>query len=86
LEDTEVHIVSRILSKCLIKYYANTNSWITSRIFEDCVTVPDKKMDAKNPKILPVIVECAAYSTNTAFFMNIKIVFYPDNLSVSHSL
>ena len=35
-----------------IKYGTNTNSWSASRLFENYLTYEDRKMGAKNGKIL----------------------------------
>jgi hypothetical protein len=55
------------------KYEANTNSWMTTKIYED------RKLDVKNHKILLFIDQCAAQPKNTTFLQNIKVVFLPDN-------
>jgi hypothetical protein len=61
------------------KYEANTNSWMTTKILEDYLTQLDRKLGAKNHKILLFIDHCVAYRNNTIFLRNIKVVFLPDN-------
>jgi hypothetical protein len=56
-------------------YEANMNSWMTTKIFKDYLTQLDRKLGAKNHKILLFIDQCAAYPKNTTSLSNIKVIF-----------
>jgi hypothetical protein len=61
------------------KYEGHTNSGMTTKISEDHLTQPDRKLGAENRKILLSVDQCAAYPKNTTFLSNIKVVFLPAN-------
>jgi hypothetical protein len=60
------------------KYEANTNSWMTTEICEDCLTQLDGKLGVKNSKILHCVYQCAAHPMNT-FFSTINVECLPMN-------
>jgi hypothetical protein len=53
------------------KYEANINFWMTTKVFEYYFTQLDRKLDAKNCKILLFIDQCATHLKNTTFLSNI---------------
>jgi hypothetical protein len=66
------------------KYEANTNSCMTTelfktRVFERCLTQLDRKLVAKNHRILLFIYHCATHPQNTTFLNNVKVLFLPAN-------
>jgi hypothetical protein len=61
------------------KYEPSTNSWMTTKIFEDNLTQLDRKLGAKNRTILLLIDHCTAHLKNTTFLSNSGIVFVPAN-------
>jgi ribosomal protein S21 len=52
LANTEVHIALRTFKKNPTQYKTITNSWISSRIFENYLAKLERKRGAKNKKIL----------------------------------
>jgi hypothetical protein len=60
------------------KYEANTNSWMTTKIFEDYLKL-DRKLGAKIRKIKLFIGYCVAHLKSTTVLSNINIVFPPAN-------
>jgi hypothetical protein len=74
LENIYVYIAPR-LSRDGIKYEANTNPWMTTKILDYYLTKIVRKMGAKNLKMLLLSMCCS--SENTAFFGNIKILLLP---------
>jgi hypothetical protein len=46
------------------KYEDNTNSWMTTKMFEDFLTELDRKLGAENRKILLFIDHYAAHPKN----------------------
>jgi hypothetical protein len=61
----------------LTKYEANTNSWMTTEIFKDCLIQLDRKLGAKSRKILLFIDQFPAHLKNMTFLCNNKVVFLP---------
>jgi hypothetical protein len=57
------------------KYEANINSWTTTKIRADYLTRLNRKLCAKNRKILQFINQCVAHQKNIAFLRNIKVIF-----------
>jgi hypothetical protein len=60
-------------------YESNTNSWMTTEISEDYLTQVDKKLGAKNLKILLFVAHSAVHLKKTTFLSNIKVVFLSAN-------
>ena len=58
-----------------IKYYANTNSWMTIMVFEYYLIQLNRKIGAKNLKILLFINQYSVHLKNTTFLRKIKVVF-----------
>jgi hypothetical protein len=61
------------------KYDANTNSWITSRIFKDYLTQLDGKIGPENKKSCFFVHQDAAYSKNRTFLCSVKGCGFPAN-------
>jgi hypothetical protein len=61
------------------KYEANTNFWMTIKIFEDYSTQPDRQLGTKNSKTLLFTDQRATHLKNITFLSNIKSAFLPTN-------
>jgi hypothetical protein len=66
------------------KYDTNTNSWITSMIFEDCPIQLDRKIGAIDKKILLFLDQCAIH-LNTIYLQNMRLCFSQLSVQVSCS-
>ena len=69
----------RNIKKHPTKYTVNSNSWMTSATFEECLLQLDCQIGAKNRKILLFIDKCAAHPRDTPALKNIKVIFLPPN-------
>jgi hypothetical protein len=58
-----------------MKYEANTNSWMTTKIFEDYLIKLDRKLGAKSRKIMHFIDQYAAHLLTTMSVRNINAYF-----------
>jgi hypothetical protein len=61
------------------EYKVNTNSWMTTKVFEDYLTQLDRKLGAQNHTVLIFVDQCGTYPKNTTFLSNSEIVFLPAN-------
>jgi hypothetical protein len=68
------------------KYEANTNSWMTNKIFEDYLAQLDRKLGTKNRKLLLLLITLLPIRRTPHFLAISKLYFSQLTVPASYSL
>ncbi|XP_054709194.1 tigger transposable element-derived protein 6-like [Uloborus diversus] len=65
-----------------VDYRSNKKSWMTSDIFEECISKLDRKMRDQNRKIALLVDNCPAHPNVSSKLSNVNLIFLPPNTTL----